>query len=84
MEAARGLQSTGEIAAAHKVHPTQVTAWKRELMEAGSLVFDRKNAKSEEFQEQEARTAQLERTLGQVVVEREFLVKKCKQLGIEP
>lgn len=84
MEAAKGLKSTSEIAATHKIHPTQVTAWKRELMESGSILFDRKNAKSEELEEQEARTAQLERTLGQVVVEREFLVKKCKQLGIEP
>jgi hypothetical protein len=36
------------------------------------------------LQDQEMRTAELERTLGKVVVEKEFLVKKCKQLGIEP
>lgn len=84
LEAAKGLQSINEIAAAHKVHPAQVTAWKKELITEGSSLFERKNAKNQDLEDQEAHTAQLERTLGKVVVEREYLVKKCKQLGIEP
>ena len=84
LDAVKGLQSINEIAAAHKVHPAQVTAWKKELLEGGSVLFERKNARNRELEEQEVLTAQLERTLGQVVVEKEFLIKKCKQLGIEP
>lgn len=84
LEALRGVRSINEIAAEHKVHPTQVTAWKKELQEGGSVIFDRKNARNDEKQEQEKRTAELERTLGRVVVEKEFLIKKCKELGIEP
>ena len=42
------------------------------------------NAKSHEIDEEKERTDALERTLGRVVVEKEFLVKKCKELGIEP
>lgn len=84
LEAAKGQQSINEIAAAHKVHPAQVTAWKKELIAEGSSLFERKNAKNQDLEDQEAHTARLERTLGKVVMEREYLVKKCKQLGIEP
>jgi transposase-like protein len=84
LEALKGLRSINDIAAEHKVHPSQVTTWKKELQEGGSALFERKNARDSERHEQEIRTAELERTLGRVVVEKEFLVKKCKQLGIEP
>ena len=84
LEALKGLHSINEIGAEHKVHPSQVTAWKKELLESGSELFERKNTRNLEQQAQQERTEQLERTLGRVVVEKEFLVKKCEQLGIEP
>ena len=84
LEAVKGLRSINEIAADYQVHPTQVSTWKKELLEGGSALFERKNARNRELEDQERRTAELERTLGRVVIEREFLVKKCKQLGIEP
>lgn len=84
LEAVKGLRSINEIAADYQVHPTQVSTWKKELLESGSALFERKNARNRELEDQERRTAELERTLGRVVIEREFLVKKCKQLGIEP
>jgi transposase-like protein len=84
LEALKGLRSINEIAAEHKVAPTQVSAWKKELLDGGDSLFERKNARDDEKKEQEKRTEQLERTLGQIVVEREFLVKKCRELGIEP
>lgn len=87
LEAAKGLRSINEIAAEHKIAPLQVTAWKKELLSEGSALFERKNAKNREFDEAKERTERteaLERTLGRVVVEKEFLVKKCEELGIEP
>ena len=84
LEALKGQRSINEISSEHKVHPTQVTAWKKELLAEGSVLFERKNGRNRELEEQETRTAELERTLGRVVVEKEFLVKKCRQLGIEP
>jgi len=84
LEALKGVRSINEIAAEFKVHPTQVSAWKKELQEGGSALFERKNALDAEKEAEQARTAELERTLGRVVVEKEFLVKKCKELGIEP
>ena len=84
LEAIKERSSINEIAASHKVHPSQVTTWKKELREGGSQLFERKNGKNREVEEQEAHTAELERTLGKVVIEKEYLIKKCKQLGIEP
>jgi hypothetical protein len=47
------------------------------------LLFERKNARNRESEAEQERTDALERTLGRVVVEKEFLIKKCKELGIE-
>lgn len=85
VEALKGIRSINEIAAEHQVHPAQVAAWKKELLEGGSALFERKNARNRDSGgEEEARTAELERALGRTVIEKEFLLKKCKQLGIEP
>ena len=84
LEGLKEVRSINEIAAANKVHPSQVTTWKKELREGGSLLFERKNGRNRELEDQETHTGELERTLGQIVMEKEFLVKKCKQLGIEP
>jgi transposase len=84
VEALKGIRGINEIAAENEVHPAQVAAWKKELMEGGSVLFERKNARNREAGDEEARTAALEQALGRVVVEKEFLLKKCKQLGIEP
>ncbi|MEZ5328051.1 MAG: hypothetical protein R3F19_23655 [Verrucomicrobiales bacterium] len=83
LEALKELRSVNEIAASNKVHPSQVTAGRRNC-EGGSQLFERKNGKNREFEDQEAHTAELERTLGKIVIEKEFWIKKCKQLGIEP
>jgi transposase-like protein len=84
LEAAKGLKSINEIAADHKVHPNQVSAWKSQLIEDGTTLFERRNARNTALQEQEALTEKLERKVGQLVIERDFLVKKCEELGIDP
>jgi len=84
LEAVKERKSINEIAAEYKVAANQVSAWKKELKEGGSALFERKNARNEEREEQEKQTARLERTLGRTVVERDFLLKKCEELGIDP
>lgn len=84
LEAAKGLRSINEIASEYKVHPNQVSTWKKQMLEGGFEIFERKNARHSEAEETEIHTGQLERKVGQLVIERDFLVKKCKQLGIEP
>ena len=84
LAAIKGTESINEIAARENVHPTQVSTWKKELEEGGSALFERKNARDKGREDAEAHTAKLERALGRTVVERDFLVKKCEELGIEP
>ncbi len=84
LDALKELRSVNEIAAEHKVHPSQVTTWKKELREGGALVFERRNGRNRELEEQAQHTERLERTLGRVVVEKEFLLKKYVELGIKP
>ena len=47
LEAAKGVRSINEIAAEHKLAPSQVTAWKKELHSEGSALFERKNASTD-------------------------------------
>lgn len=39
LEAANGLQTIHERASEHGVHPTQVSEWKRQLLEGGKPQF---------------------------------------------
>lgn len=82
-EALRGVKTSTEIAQENDLHSVQVSKWKKELDENMQLLFERKNAVDESKMKLERHCERLERKLGQVVVEKEFLEKKCDQLGIE-
>ena len=80
LETLKGMETVSEIAAKYEVHPVQVGNWKRELLEGAGSLFLRKNAKADEEQERQIET--LERKVGQLTMENEFLKKKSVQLGI--
>lgn len=84
MEAIRGVKTVAEIAAENNLHPTQVTTWKTDLIKGASELFERKNAPDHEKMRLETNCERLERKVGQLVIEKEFLEKKCVQLGIDP
>ena len=83
LEALKGIKPIHEIAAENEIHPVQVSQWKKELQERMSEVFERKDARSKEAEEDERRIARLERKVGQLTVERDWLAKKSKELGID-
>lgn len=83
-EALRGVDTVVEIARKNDVHPVQVSAWKKELEENLHVLFERKGAAEGRLKEMEARCERMERKVGQLVIEKEFLEKKCGELGIEP
>ncbi len=58
-----------------------MSAWKKELEERMAEIFDRKNAIDEAAQKQEKLTARLERKVGQLVIEKEFLEKSAISWG---
>lgn len=80
LEATKGLNTINEIAAKYEVHPVQVGSWKKELLERIPEVFERRNAAKDPDIEQER--ARLERKVGQLSMEVDWLEKKCVQLGI--
>ena len=83
MEALKGIKQVHEIAADNEVHPVQVSQWKKELKERMSEIFVRKNAAAQEARDDAKKIARLERKLGQVVIERDWLMEKSKELGID-
>lgn len=70
LEALQGHQTIHEIAQRHQVHPTQVTQWRRQLIEQAGAVFAGKHAgEADGLKEREALLAKI----GQLTMERDFL-----------
>ena len=84
LEALKGLKTVQQIAEENDLHPVQVTQWKGQMQEAAAGVFARGRDKSEESKDAEEEKERLERKVGQLVVEVDWLKKKCKELGIDP
>lgn len=84
LEAIKGKKTAAEIARENDIAPAQISEWKKQLEDGLSEVFQSKGERSKGLQAQERKEAQLERKIGQLVIEKDFLVKKCKQLGIDP
>ena len=80
LEALKGVQSVNELAGLYQVHPAQIAAWKKRLVEgAPDLLADgRKKASGADG---EALQAQLYQQIGQLKVELDFLKKKTGLLG---
>jgi len=82
LEAARGVKTVNEIAADNELHPVQVSQWKKELMERAPEVFEAAAKARGEKKASEEREARLERKVGQLTIELEWLQKKSKELGL--
>ena len=83
LEAQRGIRTVNDIAQENDVAPSQVSAWKKELESRVEEIFQGKGAAALELARKEAREVKLERKVGQLVIERDFLEKKCEQLGAD-
>lgn len=83
LEALKEEKTIQQIAIDEDIAPTQVSTWKKELQERIGELFERKNAASDNARKTEQQTARLERKVGQLVIEKEFLEKKCVQLGVD-
>ena len=83
LEALKGIRTINEIAKENDVAPTQVSAWKKELESRVDEIFEGKGEAARELARKERREGKLERKVGQLVIEKEFLEKKCDQLGID-
>jgi len=80
MEALKGLKSINEISREYNVHPVQVGHWKKELKERLPEIFKTKS--DIEFKELQREKADLQRKIGELTMDVEFLKKKCVQMNI--
>ena len=78
LEAYKGDREIAEIAAEYGVHPSQVTTWKKQLLNDGPEVFSR--GRDEEAQRVAAERDELYRKVGHQQVQLDYLKKK---LGVE-
>ncbi len=77
LEALRGDKTIQEIATRHKVHPNQVSTWKRQAMDGLGAVFSNSAGKARVDHEDEVHD--LHAKIGQLTVERDFLARGLKR-----
>jgi len=75
LEALKGIEPVSVLAARFEVHPTQISHWKRQLLDGAGEVFSTKNARQK--QQDAAHEAQLYEQIGRLKMENEWLKKKA-------
>jgi transposase-like protein len=73
IEALREDKTLNQLASEHGVHPIQIGKWKKELINGAESLFEgKKNHKQDDTSDREA----LEKKVGQLTMENDFLKKK--------
>jgi transposase-like protein len=78
LEAVKGQLTIAELAKKFDVNQVIIARWKAEFISNMSAVFE----KSDKPEEPDVDTQELYAQIGQLRVEKEFLKKSCKKLGL--
>ena len=73
--AIKGDRTVAELASAYGVHPNQIYAWKKQLLDGAASVFEG-GSSAAEGTASEAQVDVLYRQIGQLKVENDFLARK--------
>ena len=74
VEAIKNDQTVNQLASQHGVHPSQISQWKRQLLDEGATVFSTPTA--QQLRQQEALQAELYEQIGRLKMDLEWLKKK--------
>jgi transposase-like protein len=74
LEAAKGQKTVAELASEHQLHPSQISQWKRQLLEEGEQLF--RPGSSRQQREQALLETDLYEQIGRLKMELEWLKKK--------
>ena len=75
LQVIKGEQTLNDICKRYEVAPTQVKAWKKQLVEQGAEIFTNASAKAEAANKVEHEQGKLYEKIGQLTMERDFLKK---------
>ena len=82
LEALRETKTIAEIAQKHKLHPTQINLWKKQLLEGAEDVFQDGRSRETKSSSDEPDSAELYEQIGRLKVQLEGLKKKVSQDGL--
>lgn len=74
LEAIKGHKTINELASEYSVHPNQIGAWKKQVLEGAAQLFDPQQAQPSKTQDE--LTNRLYRQIGQLQVELDWLKRK--------
>lgn len=77
LEALKGIETAQQLAARFEIHPSQISTWKRQLLESASDLFVRGTKRDDNS----AREAELYEQIGRLKMENEWLKKKAERFG---
>ena len=79
LEAIKERMTLAELAQKYELHPTQITNWKKELLEGSSSLFENKRGPTPKVDKE--KEALLYQQIGQLQFELDWLKKKYEELS---
>jgi hypothetical protein len=80
LAAAKGDKTLSELASKFKVHPTQISEWKKQLLGRAAELFQDGRKTKRKQAEAEAQEEELFEQIGRLKMEVEWLKKKAAEL----